>query len=472
MKEKYSNMLESFETMGHWWLPGSENKHSGTLRYNPQESILELKVISDLLPLQSGPIPTHRNIKMVHGLTVGGQYMTLLNCLYILDSIRMPGYSSNKVYPQFVFVGCCFGNESEILFNEATYSCHNNEYFVGESGFRSELQTQDGQLSSYTLSYKYPETIGFELGDFAVSTTWRTNLPTQGPELHISEKAGFVIKTSEYLSHADFLKTPITSIHTFIELIAEERLPIRTVILYSDKLGWTEDNGSFHREPISLLWKQNISFPLPKARHRFELTLTLREMSGEIGGIMRRWHDTRLKYEPAHNLFFTVLRMRRELNLENLFLNLCHVLEVYHRIKSGVTYMNAEEYRALLDTIVASVPEGHRQHIRQRLEYGNELSLRQRLKQLYDLLPQKIQSRIGPKKMFCNLIVNTRNYLTHYDESIKSQALTTEGMMKYEYILIAICKVVLLLEAGVSPELISKRIGNFRVPEPLRFNGG
>lgn len=468
IKEKYANMLEPFETMGQWWIPSSKDKFSGILKYDPQEAILELKILGELLPLKSGPI-TFQNVKIVNGLTTGGQYMTLLNCLYAIDSISSPGYITSKVIPQFIFVGACFDNEEEIIFNEAVYSCHNNEDFMGESGLKPEFQVKDGKLSTYNLSYKYPEVINFKVENFNISTNWWISWPMGGPELNISEKAGFTIKSPQYCKHTDFLEIPINSIHSFLELIIEDRLPIRTVALKSEKIGWTEEDGTFHQEPVSLLWKQRISYPLPKKRHPLELLFTIHGISNEINSVMQKWSGTWQKYKPAQNLFFTVLRMRKELTVENGFLNLCHVLEAYHRIKSDETYTQPEKYEELLGVIIQAIPQEHKEYIRQRLQYGNELMLRKRFKHIYDLMPVKIQERIGERKNFCDKIVNTRNYLTHYDKNIKSLALSYGEMIKYEAIMITICKTLFLLEAGINSETINLKLGNFYIPETISF---
>jgi len=463
IKEKYTSMLEPFETMGQWWLPGSEKQFSGVLKYDPQEAILELKFIGKL---HKG---FAQNIKIINGLTVGGQFMTLLNCFTFMDSLRAPGYITTKAIPQFVFVGVCVNSDEELIFNEATYSCYNNEDFMGESGLKPEFQIKDGKLSEYNLSYKYPEQISFKIESFNISTSWGIELPGTGPELDIREKAGFSIKSSQLCKHTDFLDIPINSIHSFLELIIEGRLPIRTVILKSERIGRTEKDDTFHQEPVSLLWNQKISFPLPKKRHPIELNFTIHEISDEINNIMQKWSGTWQKYKPAQNLFFTVLRMRKELTVENGFLNLCRVLEAYHRIKSDETYMQPEKYEELLGVIIQAIPQEHKEYIRQRLQYGNELMLRKRFKQIYDLLPVKIQERIGEKKNFCDKIVNTRNYLTHYDKNIKSLALSYGEMIKYEAIMIIICKTLFLLEAGIKSETINLKLGNFYIPETISF---
>jgi len=212
IKDKYSNMLEPFETLGYWWIPGAnDKKYSGTLKYDPHESILQVKIIGDMLALKSGPIAI-QNVKIVNGLTVGGQYVTLLNCLYIPDQIRMPGYATHRIEPQFVFVGAHFESEADLLFDEAIYSCHNNEQLLGESGFKAEFKLGGDRLSSYNLAYQHPERISFQIDAYKVTSTWGATFPSHGPDLHISERAGFTIESYGHVPHTSFLNDPASKI--------------------------------------------------------------------------------------------------------------------------------------------------------------------------------------------------------------------------------------------------------------------
>jgi hypothetical protein len=463
INEKYSNMLEPFETMGQWWIPNSNDTFSGTLKYIPKEEILELKLI--------GKLPKNsiiQSITLINGLTVGGQYMTLLNCCTYMDSFRAPGYFTTKVIPQFVFVGVCFKTIEEVVFNKAIYSCYNNEDFMGETGIKSEFQ-QEGEKSKFELSYECPEPINFKIEDFNISTTWQVTWPRMGPEIEICERAGFIIKSSKYFTHIDFLNTPIGRVNSLLELTIGERLPIREVILSSEKIGKTFNDGTFHIQPILLFFQQSITYPLPKRKAPLELFFSFHEIRSEISNIIPKWHEVRQKFKSAIGLFLTVLRMRNELSIEHRFLNLCHVLEVYHRNKSGETYITPEKYEHLLENVIEAVPQEHKKYIKQRLQYGNELMLRKRISQIYELLPIKIKERIGEKKVFCNKIVNTRNYLTHYDENIKTLALSNIEMIKYEVKMINMCKALFLLEIGFSHETINQKLGNFYIPETISF---
>ena len=85
--------------------------------------------------------------------------------------------------------------------------------------------------------------------------------------------------------------------------------------------------------------------------------------------------------------------------------------------------MPADEFNSLLDSILQSTPETRRSWVRERLRYANELSLRSRIGQMVapfgDLFGEESE-----RSAFVSRVVSTRNYLTHYDEGIKEQAVT------------------------------------------------
>ena len=467
---KYINMLEPFEAFGEWWIPGSKSRCTGTLKYIPHEFVFELEILGQLIPTEFGPVEACK-IKIVNGTTTGGQSITLYNNFHFLSTISYPGHIISKIHPECAFIGTLFENEKEMIFHRAYYSCYSNEELVGVSGFKSTIKKDGNDIASYTLSYVRPEAIKFKINDFDISTSYGVVLPTEGHDLHAKEDAGFKISAIDYMKHTCFLEQPILSIHSFLELIMDATLPIRDISLISEKIG-SEIDGKFYPSPISLLLRQHISFPLPPKKDWFELVFTLYGIRNEINAIMQKWHETRLKYVIAHNLFFGLLRIRHTLNPENRFLTLCRVLEAYHRVKNNETYMPTEEYTGIINKIDEVVPEKHKKHISQRLKYGNELTFRQRLKNIYDTLPLKIQNRIDDQKIFCDKVVNTRNYLTHCDISIKSSALDVKGYMKYEFVLMAICKALFLLEAGIPSEIVGNKLENFKILEFQNFGDG
>ncbi len=56
-----------------------------------------------------------------------------------------------------------------------------------------------------------------------------------------------------------------------------------------------------------------------------------------------------------------------------------------------------------------------------RLIHGNEISLSKRIKRIIEPFKEYFGSNKERSKMICS-IVNTRNYLTHYDKSLEDKA--------------------------------------------------
>jgi hypothetical protein len=222
---------------------------------------------------------------------------------------------------------------------------------------------------------------------------------------------------------------------------------------------------------VHLLWKQSLSFPLPQIKHSHELLFTAKALQDKFANILNTWHKTLERFESVVNLFMTVLRMRRELNISNCFLNLCQVLEAYHRIKSNETYIDQDKYDMLLDSIISTVPSDHREHIKQRLRYGNEIGLRKRLKSIYDMLPEKIKGRIPNRNDFIGKVVDTRNYFTHYDPKSKQNSLVENEIVPVETILFVICRALFFIESGIEDSVIGDKLCNFDMPQIVSYAG-
>ena len=86
--------------------------------------------------------------------------------------------------------------------------------------------------------------------------------------------------------------------------------------------------------------------------------------------------------------------------------------------------------------------EGH-----EKLKYGNELSLRHRLQRIIEPFKEFIGDKNEPDKLIGS-IVDTRNYLTHYDESLKTRAASGDKLIRLYRKMEAIFQLRLLQELG------------------------
>jgi len=107
------------------------------------------------------------------------------------------------------------------------------------------------------------------------------------------------------------------------------------------------------------------------------------------------------------------------------FLAVVQALESYHRSVGTGVYMDQEEFdKAIQQATLPDVFQGdHRQSLKNCLKYGNEHSLRKRLTDMLGRLPEAVQMWVaGDVRRFVNRIVDTRNYLTHYDHDAQRHA--------------------------------------------------
>ena len=117
------------------------------------------------------------------------------------------------------------------------------------------------------------------------------------------------------------------------------------------------------------------------------------------------------------------------------FLSSMQALEGFHRVKYPGTYTDEVSYegikKALNDAIPVSTENDHKEALKSKIRYGNQLSLRRRLKDLRGTLGDSLASGVfGGTGELPKRWVDTRNYLTHWDADLKAAAL--DGQDLYE----------------------------------------
>ena len=138
-------------------------------------------------------------------------------------------------------------------------------------------------------------------------------------------------------------------------------------------------------------------------------------VASELDNMMRTWFENYELLEPAFNLYFAS-RTQPSQFLDTKILWLSQALETLHRRRSDETEMSEEEFASLRESVMKSCPPSRRQWLSHRLLYANELSFRHRIQRLLEPLERWFGDR-AERGAFVNTVCDTRNYLTHYDET-------------------------------------------------------
>jgi hypothetical protein len=117
----------------------------------------------------------------------------------------------------------------------------------------------------------------------------------------------------------------------------------------------------------------------------------------------------------------------------------------------------------MISQIPAELEPSFRASLKSWLKYGNEFSLRKLLQELIvDFNKETIEKLYFDKNFFTGLLVDTRNYFTHYDESARGKVLKGEklywAIVRLEIFIIAL----LLDQLGFDQKIISSALSENR----------
>lgn len=188
------------------------------------------------------------------------------------------------------------------------------------------------------------------------------------------------------------------------------------------------------------------------------MIITLPEMQQEFCSVLEKWFSNSDELESTYNLFFGAL-FNSSLYLNFHFLSLMQAIETFHRQVFSGKYIEQGEYdeksQKIKTNIPTEFPSDLRDAIKSRIKYGNEYSLRKRIRGLFESTDDLTKALVTDDyKSFIGKIVDTRNYFTHYDEELKLAALSGPNLYYSCQRLKIFIIVMLLKNIGLSEEII------------------
>jgi len=177
--------------------------------------------------------------------------------------------------------------------------------------------------------------------------------------------------------------------------------------------------------------------------------------------MIKKWFEKSELLDPVYDLYFGTL-YNSSMYVQHEFLSLAQAIETYHRRVYGGKYLDAEPYEPVRQSLVEGIPgdidSDFRESLKSKIKYGNEFSLRKRLKEILDDHSVLAESLIGNSGMFIEDVTNTRNYLTHYTEELNPKAKKGCALYVLGQKLKFLIEICLLSELGVSLETIKNRL--------------
>ena len=439
-------LSHSIEKPGFFWLPeDAENRVPGILHISesgkvtlevfrdPMRDIIEKRRLGD-----PPYISEDWNLDRIVGV-IGNELITL-DGVYIENAPLLigDGVSTSTILANRAFLGVKYEKGEKVVFSELRFSIDGLDEWLPTSGLRVGFNPKDGSIHSI---------------DSIPSKEIVLNLPDEIELKSIFEDdktyISFISKKLRPIE--DFLDL-VFKLHNFLSFAIDKTVSIGSIIGYSSEITQEIGEGKKDKIPIRIYY-QSIPYSGEKLKNYWsDMLFSYRDVADEFEEIITKWLENYDIYEPTFNLYFASVSSDQKY-MEWKFLSLAQGIETLHRRSSQEMEMPEEEFIKIKKNVLEATPNEKQEWLAVRLKYANELSLRKRIKQM--IQPFKDLFGNGKERdSFISKVVDTRNYLTHYDSGLETKAASGEDLWRLCMKLEALFQLHFLRLIGVNLESI------------------
>lgn len=441
-----TSLTENFEISGTWWLSENpENRILGTIKVSHKKITLELEgSFEQISGFQS---PPYRPI--ILGELRNEMDATLFQCSFIslIGGLR----HQNVTYViGYLFLGCHFINEESITFNRISLKFSKLDSWIQIHGFNAT--DTDGLFS---ISYTPPETITVEINEnlslsifFGVSHSISTSSKR---EETISQSISIQLATNNEFNFFEFLKL-IQHLRNFLSLGIMGPEYITSMTGFSNEFLEGSEESRIERS-IFIYYAQG-DLPDTSFVNETNMLFTFRQIQNNFETYIRKWFERIETFEMVGNVYFGTMYNSNSY-LHEKFLSIVSALESFHRIFRDGTIWDNEHFEAIKTKLVESVAAEDREEIRTRFRYANEPYLRRRLRSIIDEFQFFLGNESGFNASFIGLVVDTRNYYTHYDLELRNNIIENQRLPRFIARLRILMEAAFLSELGFEQETIA-----------------
>lgn len=392
----------------------------GRLQYRPEKGI-ELELVENpqgaASTLQGDAAP----VDTMYGQLVDGTLVTLSQCFVSHSSIQ---------------IGVGIGSPTTLTVNRVTFGrlvddldqLQLKKYSVTLSSLsnwtctlpvKCDIARVDEKPVGFDVTCRLPAPIDVALPNRAFDLQIAHGMKTKNP-------AGtFVVEWESAITICAHESMSLETMHevawqcqNLLSLLIGHRTSLREITM-------TPADAEAANSPLQLIYHQIGKHDHPDA-HPALMLLPYELVKADFPQMVDSWFARSKQAILAANVFFGSHSLQSPaVNVK--LLAAAQAAESYHRSLGTGLYMDQGAYDAAIHEFVTHMPAAiqgdHRVSLKNRLKYGNEHSLRKRLGELFNRLPENVQVAIATDvAKFIGRVVDTRNYYTHYDHASEANA--------------------------------------------------
>ncbi len=447
---------KTLEIKGYFWTPENLSKKLPGILTIKNGGKIELETVG-LFYEGAEFFDVHKNPDRILGHLEDGQSVTLDNCLYISRNFSFGGISKSKIHVSKGYIGATFGEHADIEFNKISFSTDLMDEWIGISGIKID---NDFDSKSSHINYNLPKSISIKLSEeltLEICFSYRPPNLQKINEAQIYQKAFFTLKSRK--------PTPLTRLSKVIhKLVNFLCFATDTIVSIKELTGITE-NILINSKPANInIFYESIPFTerIPEQKHN-NMLFKYSDIQESPEIYINGWLNTYEYLESSIDVYFAT-QFGAHKYLDGKFLSLAQALETLQRRTSNEKAMNDAEFDNIVSTLIDACPIKHREWLAGKMNFANEITLSQRVKKLIEPFKNKLGNNKRREKLI-RKIVDTRNYLTHYNENLKNKSANGEELWEVFQIMEAILQLHFLSRIGFCTQQIDKIIEN---SEPLK----
>ena len=418
---------EEIKRVGEFWLPASpKNKISGTLLISDGGNT-KLELAEPLDSSLSAMFSFNSdNLGRILGHVETDGPVTLDNCYYINNRrsiVRGGLIASDIIGVNRVFTGFRYEKGVSPRFNEFTFSVEGIDEWVGISGIEVDAQFEKSAL---TISYNRPEDISLDLKDgmqLVITFAWTPPGFPNAQRAEVTQKTYFKL-VSQGARELEEFTSVAQKITAFLCFVMNEIVCLDEMTAFSDNLRETFPDGRTALIPVEVYCS---SWPYAKNEPAIDernMLFKYKDIQTRVEGLINKWIENYEQIAPALDLYF-LAKTGTLPTLNMQFLALAQALEAFHRNTSAEMHMDENEFKEIRKNIINRIPKKDRNWFCSKLDFANELTLKNRIEKLIEPFDCFIDNERKPRLI--NSIKDTRNYLTHPDSDSDLESKAAKG---------------------------------------------
>lgn len=441
-------LTDAADYRGFWWLPAHEDQVvAGELHYSPVDG---LRLTLTRFYADGEPPLGAQTQPIILGASHSGLPITLERCVPNQTQTGFTGIAIETYVVTRAYIGAHFERPHDILLDGATFSLSGLQWWSGVTGLSRQIEVDSQhRVQAYSARYVPPAEIRIDFAEGRTLSIGATSPAQVDHDFSFAlNETGYVrIKSSSGpLAYEDLHRLAVI-FRDLVSIGLGETCAILDVTASAPAAVHKLPDGRSLPISIKVLYAPRVA-PASGPRRPRSVAFRLTDLKPDATTFLTRWYKIYLEVESPMRLYFATMETQ-DLLLDQRFMYLVEAFESLHRFRYGGTYMEKDRYlREVHPLLIAAIPtsldSSFASSIRDRMKYHYEFSLRKRIEHFTNSCTVELRSAIPDFAAFALAVADTRNYLAHRNEDLKSAALQGSRLLEATRMLSEVVRVLVL----------------------------